>query len=200
MSRFLRNVSSNYAVAAVHAALLLAVTPFVVDRLGASHYAVWIIVQTIGYFLGFLDLGLADAQVRQHARLAARGASRDLPRLHGTVLTVLAGAGLVAILLAAGIALLPSAALLDIPGTARDHYAALLLLVGVAAAAAMLDTGFDGIFEGHQRYDLMNLVNLATDAARRGPGRDAAVARPRAAGARGCARRDDAPGRGRQGL
>lgn len=159
MNRFLRNVSSNYAVAAVHGVLLLLVTPIVVRGLGLEHYAVWIIIQTIGYFLGFLDFGLTDAQVRQHARLSARGERQALGRLHGTVLTLFAGAGLLAVLLAAAIAALPSAALLDIPATALDSYALLLLLVGLATAAAFIDVGFDGIFEGHQRYDLKNLVN-----------------------------------------
>ncbi len=161
MNRFLRNVSSNYAVAAVHAVLVLLVTPVVVRGLGLEHYAVWIIVQTLGYFLGFLDFGLSDAQVRQHARLAARGERTALGRLHGTVLTLFAGAGLLAVLLAAVIAALPSAALLDIPDTARDSYALIVLLVGLATAAAFIDVGFDGIFEGQQRYDLMNLVNVA---------------------------------------
>lgn len=160
MNRLFRNISSNYAAAGVHAVLVLLVTPVVVGRLGLEHYAVWIVVQTIGYFLGFLDLGLSDAQVRQHARLAARGDHQAVARLHGTVLTLFAGAGLLVVLLAAAIAALPTAALLDIPASARDSYGLVVLLVGLASAAAFLDVGFDGLFEGHQRYDLMNLVNL----------------------------------------
>jgi O-antigen/teichoic acid export membrane protein len=63
--------------------------------------------------------------------------------------------------LAAAIGLAPSAQLLDVPDSALDGYAVVLLLVGLATAASMVDTGLDGIFEGHQRYDLMNLVDLA---------------------------------------
>ena len=160
-NRFLRNVASNYVVTGADALILILLTPFVVHQLGIEHYAVWIIVQTIGYYLSFLDIGLPDAQVRQHAALLARRDMAGLSRLHGTVLLLYLGAGLLALLLAAAIAASPSAALFDIPESAQDLYGPALLLIGLATLFSFLELGCDGVFEGYQRYATMNLVNLA---------------------------------------
>jgi O-antigen/teichoic acid export membrane protein len=156
----LRNVSSNYLAAIVHGLIIILLTPFVVHELGTPLYAVWVIVQTIGYYLGFLDLGVVDAQVQRHSVLAARNQSASLGELHGTVLVLFLGAGIVACVLATVVSVLPSAALLDIPPDARDLYAWVLRLIGLAVLLSFVEAAANGIFEGHQRYDLMNAVGI----------------------------------------
>jgi len=79
--RLLRNVGSNYVKVGVDGLIIIVLTPYLVNELGVALYAVWVIVQTIGYYLGFLDLGVADAQVQRHSVIC---------RLH-----VLPGKGLV---------------------------------------------------------------------------------------------------------
>jgi O-antigen/teichoic acid export membrane protein len=153
----LRNISSNYAAVGVHALIVIVLTPFVVHELGTASYAVWVLVQAIAYYLGFLDLGIVDAQIRRHAVLAAKGSHVSLGRLHGTVLTLLLGAGIVALVLATLISLLPSAALFDVPTGAREAFAWTLRLIGLAS---FLEASANGVFEGCQRYDLMNAVEV----------------------------------------
>lgn len=159
-SRFLKNVTSNYVVTTVDAAIFILLTPFIVHSLGVEIYAVWVILQTIGFYLDFLDFGVPDAQVRQHAVLVRRKDRTGLSRLNGTVFAIYLAAGFVAVLAATTIALLPTRELFDIPASASAQYAAVLLLIGLTVAISFIETGIDGIFEGYQRYDLMNVVHL----------------------------------------
>ncbi|HSG64282.1 MAG TPA: oligosaccharide flippase family protein, partial [Gammaproteobacteria bacterium] len=149
-----------YLAVAVHGLVIIVLTPFVVRELGTSLYAAWVIVQTIGYYLGFLDLGIADAQVQRHAVLSARNRSSELRALHGTVLVLFLGAGAAAVVLAAVISVLPSADLFDIPADSHGAYAWALRLFGLAVLFSFVEAAANGIFEGQQRYDLMNAVDI----------------------------------------
>lgn len=166
MSRFLRNVGSNFFVSLVEAAILIILTPFVVRSLGVEQYAVWVIIQTIGYFLSFFDLGLPDAQVQRHAILYARGQLAKVGRLHGTVLIVFFGAGVAAFVAALGLGLALPTELLDLPPEGNPgFYLLLFALIGLSAWLSFLDLGLDGMFEGYQRFDLMNAIDVIIDIA-----------------------------------
>ncbi len=158
--RFLRNVSSNYAVTAVDALVFILLTPFIVHHLGIELYAVWVIMQTIAYYLDFLDVGLPDAQVRQHAILVARNDPDGVAKLQGTVFVLYLAAGAAAMLAAAGLVAMPTREWLDIPASADAAFAPVLLLFGLAASLAFLEGGLDNVFEGYQRFDVMNAVHV----------------------------------------
>lgn len=159
--RLLRNISSNYARAGVEGVILIVLTPLIVQTLGPAVYAVWVIVQTLAYYLGFLDLGVADAQVQRHSLLLAQGRGRDLGRLHGTVLMFFLGAGVVAVAIAALLAALPTGSLFDVPVEVRESYALALLLAGFAVLVSFAGSALNGLYEGYQRYDLLNAVGIA---------------------------------------
>ena len=161
-SQFLRNVTSNYVVTGVDAVVFILLTPFVVHSLGIELYAVWVILQTLGNYLDFFDLGVPDAQIRWHARLHRKGDSEGLARLQGTVFVLYLVAGALAILTSIAIAILPTQQWLDVPKSASEDFVVVLLLVGLTAAFSFLETGFDGIFEGYQRYDLANAIHLVS--------------------------------------
>ncbi len=156
----LRNISSNYVGVVVRGLIVILLTPFVVRELGTSGYAVWVISQTIGYYLGFLDIGIVDAQVQRHSVLESRKQSGSLAKLHGTVLVFLLAAGLAALVLAILGSMLPSAAIFDIPPELHDQYAWVLRLIGLVVLFSFIESAADGIFEGYQRYDLMNAVGI----------------------------------------
>ncbi len=158
--QFLKNVASNYVVTGVRAVIFILLTPFVVHRLGLEHYAVWVIVQTLGFYLGFFDAGLPDAQVRQHAALLARRDHAGLSQLLGTVAVLYLGAGGLALLATAGILYAPTAELFDIPASAGAVYGPVVFLVGITAAFSFVKVGADGVLEGYQRYDIGNAIEL----------------------------------------
>ena len=160
-SQFLRNVTSNYVVVGVDALIFILLTPIVVRSLGLELYAVWVIMQTIAYYLDYLDAGVPDAQIRQHAILVARRDSRGLSALQGTVFVLYLAAGLVAIVLTAALSALPLRDWLDIPSSADAAFVPTLLLFGLATLLGFLEGGLDNVFEGYQRFDLMNGVHIA---------------------------------------
>ncbi len=155
-----RNVSSNYLKVGIDGVIAIVLTPYLVQELGVAQYAVWIIVNTLGYYLGFLDLGVSDAQVQRHSVLQARGATAELGQLHGTVLAFFAAAGGLAFAVSIGVAALPSAELFDVPVEMRDAFTVVLPLIGLAVLISFLDAAFSGLFEGYQRYDLMNVIDI----------------------------------------
>lgn len=158
--RLLRNISSNYVKVAVNATVLILLTPYIIHQLGEPAYAVWIIVLTLGYYLNFLDLGVADAQVQRHSVLSAQGATTELGRLHGTALTLFLGAGVTAFFLSLLLVALPTADLFDIPAENRETYQLLLPLIGLSVLFSFSELGINGLFEGYQRYDLMNAIDI----------------------------------------
>ncbi len=159
-SRFLKNVTSNYVVTGVDILIFVLLTPFIVHRLGLEHYAVWVILQSIGFYLDFFDIGVPDAQVRQHSSLLKKKDPQAVSRLLGTVFVIYLAAAAAALLAAAGLAMLPTVDWLDIPESAADLYVPVLLLIGLTAAFSFVETGIDGIFEGYQRYDAANAIDL----------------------------------------
>lgn len=161
VNQFFRNVTSNFGIAGIEALIFILLTPYVVHKLGIADYAVWVIIETVAYFLGFFDLGIPEAQVRQHARLSQLGKLREIGKLHGTVITVFVAAGLVALAAAVVFALLPTAPLLDIPDSALPIYLPLLTLIGLSVLLAFVESALDGIFEGNQRFDVMNKLDVA---------------------------------------
>jgi O-antigen/teichoic acid export membrane protein len=155
-----RNVSSNYLKVGIDGVIAIVLTPYLVQELGVAQYAIWIIVNTLGYYLGFLDLGVSDAQVQRHSVLQARGATVELGQLHGTVLVFFAAAGGLAFAVSIGVAALPSAELFDVPAELRGTFTLVLPLIGLAVFVSFLDAAFSGLFEGYQRYDLMNVIDI----------------------------------------
>ncbi|MEO0995994.1 MAG: oligosaccharide flippase family protein [Pseudomonadota bacterium] len=159
MLQSIRNVVSNYSLVLLRGLVLLALTPFLVRNLGMADYAAWVILQTIGYYLGFLDFGLSDAQVRQHALLAARGDRQRLARLHETVLTIFLVMGCGGLLVAALLAQLPLSRWLDLPAHLAGGLAPLLGVIAVLNLAQFAEQSLDGLYEGEQRFDRLNLID-----------------------------------------
>lgn len=161
MNQFFRNVTSNFGIAGIEAIVFILLTPYVVHKLGIADYAVWVLIEAVAYFLGFFDVGIPEAQVRQHARLRRLGRLDAIGRLHGTVITVFLGAGTLAFIVAVVFAVLPTASLLDIPESALPLYVPLFALIGLSVLLAFVESALDGIFEGNERFDAVNRIDVA---------------------------------------
>jgi O-antigen/teichoic acid export membrane protein len=154
-TRFARNAVSNYAFTGVLVVVALVTTPILTHHLGAQGYGIWIFVGSVITYAQLLDLGLGGAVVSAVARLSAEGDDDGLERTLNSSFFVLAGLGVVA-LVVCGVAarFLPAAVHLHRPlaGTTRD----LLLVLGVDVAVSIpMDTFGCGLV-ALQRYDLLN--------------------------------------------
>jgi O-antigen/teichoic acid export membrane protein len=155
--RFARNAISNYALTAVLVAVALVTTPIMTQHLGAQRYGIWIFVGSVITYAQLLDLGFGGAVVSAVARLSAEGDDDRLERTLNASFFVLAGLGLLALVLC-GIAaqFLPHALHLShsLAGTTRN----LLLLLGIDVAISIpMDTFGCGLV-ALQRFDLLNFT------------------------------------------
>ncbi len=157
---WLLNLGSGYADFAVGGLIYLILTPIIVRYLGIEAYAVWIVSHTITFYLHFLDLGLANAQVRFHARFTGQGRQRAFSKLIATVAVALTVAGIVALI--AGIALslgLPMS-WFEIPPALEADFRTVLLILAVNCLVSLPASTVENLYEGAQRFDLRNWISI----------------------------------------
>jgi O-antigen/teichoic acid export membrane protein len=144
-----RAIASNYAALAAQAALLLILTPYLIDRRGAAVFGGYALVVAISGYMRLLDLGLGPTIARFVAR--HRTEAQELSR-------IVAGGLAVSSLLAA-VALLGAAlvAVADPNARAGNEDLTLALVIGVAAGALQVPLRtFGHVLYGLDRLPLRN--------------------------------------------
>lgn len=159
--RWLANVGSGYADAAVGGLVYLALTPVVIRSVGVEAYGVWLLSHAITFYLKFFDFGCGDAQVRLHARLAARQQPAALAHLIVTVAAALTITGALAALIALGLALAPAHWWLETSTALAADFRVVLAILGVNLLIAIPGSALENVYEGAQRFDLLNARSIA---------------------------------------
>jgi O-antigen/teichoic acid export membrane protein len=160
LRRWLRNVATSYADLAVGGLVFFLLTPLLVRHLGVEIYALWVVSHTITFYLGFLDLGLDGAQVRFHARLAARDHGDSLRSLAATTAIALSIAGVVAGVLGGIVAFAPLGHWLDLPGVSATDLRLVLLILAANLVVSFPASVFENVLEGAQRFDLASIRSI----------------------------------------
>lgn len=156
--RLVKNVLSGYLG---YATLLLNffVFPFVVGRVGAEVYGIWVLTwAAVGYF-ELLDLGVSHSVARFVADRHARGDTDGLCRLCSSCLALYSLAGLAAL----GLALLLSGQFASWFDLAPEHArlaSTLVLLAGARMAVSLPARVFSGTLTGLQRLDLNTYLSV----------------------------------------
>lgn len=153
---WLRNVATGYLDNAVGAVVFVIMTPLIVRHVGVDGYAVWVLSHLVGFYLELADLGLGEAQVRFHARYAARGRGADLRALTATITTALATAGTVGAVLGLVLASSQYVGWLDIPGGLEADLRAVLVVIAFQVLVGVPARTLDNVYEGAERFDLQN--------------------------------------------
>lgn len=158
--RWLRNVGTSYGDLLLGGVLYILLTPILIRHLGLELYALWIVSHVVTFYLKLLDFGFLQAQVRFHARYAAKNRRRVVRRLVATTTLVLAIMGLAAAMLAALLALGPAQEWFrPSPGLERELRLVLLILA-VNVLLTMPGSTLECIYEGAQRFDLRNVRSM----------------------------------------
>jgi len=157
---WIRNVGSSYADAAVGGVIFIFLTPLIVRGVGTEAYAVWVLAHTVAFYLAFLDLGFANAQVRYHARYAAQGKEEAVRQVIATSIVSLMVAGLVAALIGVGVSLMNPGQWLEVSPALTEDFGVILFLLSVNMLVSFLAAGVENIYEGEQRFDLRNLRSI----------------------------------------
>jgi O-antigen/teichoic acid export membrane protein len=138
-------------------AIGLVLTPFMLHQLGATDYALWVLVTSFVAYGTLLDLGVGAALTKYVAEFRARGESIEASRFIATGLRLYAGLGLLAFALSIPFALvLPG--LFNIPSSRSDAARWLIVLAGAAVAVQLPATTTYSVLRGLQRFDLLNVT------------------------------------------
>jgi O-antigen/teichoic acid export membrane protein len=150
----------------VVALLVLAATPYIVRQFGAASYGVLMLVLTFVSFFGVLQLGLNAGLVRFLSPQMAKGDLTAAGRYLGNTLALFLGLGALAAAIGAGAGQLMLRRMLDVPPDLEQA-----AIAGVYVASLALWVRFPGeallaVPIAAQRFDLVNLVFLGSEATR----------------------------------
>ena len=155
-----RNLFSTYFVYAAAVVTSLVLTPVIVHALGKTAYGVWAFIGSATVFVSLLDLGVGPSIVRFGAHARGREEPEEINALASVGLVVYGVIGVASI--AVGVVL---AAIVPYLVSMPHHLvwpARIATLLVVAGFAAEFPLGlFGNLLLGQQRYDLVNLGNIA---------------------------------------
>ena len=156
-----RNLGTRYAAICTDAAIGLVLLPFNVHHLGQTAWGLWMLTASVTAYFSILDLGYGGSITRFVAQYRARRDADGLNAILSTMIVLFAAVGVVAyaafVVVAASIGsifnLTP-----DQAATGRS----LMLIIGLYVSLGFPFSVFGGVMNGFQRYDLNNMVAIAT--------------------------------------
>lgn len=147
--------------------VLYASVPRTIGYLGPERFGIWMTLASLIGFLGFLDFGISNGLLNQVAYLAASDTRARLRRLIGHALLLLAGIGLVLVVLLSSVArYAPLELLFNVsnPGNAEELRDAAVTLAGLIGLSLPL-VGLQRVFWGLQRAFVAHLFSAVGSAA-----------------------------------
>jgi len=157
----LRNIASNWAGFAVNAVVTLVLTPYLLHRLGVARYGIWILTSSIIGYYGILDVGFRAGVTQYLTRYLAVRDFRRASECISTAVAALSALGAVMVLLSVAAAWL-APDLFGFPTDVRHEAFWCILIVGVTSALQFVFAPFPALFIATQRFDLANLIGVAT--------------------------------------
>lgn len=161
-ARVVRNTLANTGGTLVTVGVGLALSPFMIHKLGVDAYGVWILATTLTFgvgYLSFADFGIEQAAVRYIAEARAAGDEDEMNRIWLTAFTLLAG---VALLLVPPLVLLagPLVNLFAVPASLHDEAQVAFAFVIAQLVFELPSRAFAAVLEGPQRYGLWQVARI----------------------------------------
>jgi O-antigen/teichoic acid export membrane protein len=157
--RAVLNTLSNVGGTVFTLAIGFVLTPFVLHRVGATDYGLWMLAVSLVSYGALLDFGVANAVTKY---VAAHRRHEDHERLRGVVATglvIFLAAGAIVILASLALAsVLPS--LFEIPAGDESTARWLVVLAGLGVAVSLPTATTLAVLRGLQRFDLVNAVSV----------------------------------------
>jgi len=153
------NITANVGGTVVNMISGLLIMPYLIQRLGATTYGLWILIGTATGYFGILDLGVPAAVGRLVAIHRARAEPERINVVMSTACALLVLVSL-AVCVATGAAVVFFPVLFTVPAaSALDvHYS--LILVGLNLALAFPASIYSGLLWGFERFDLQNAIDI----------------------------------------
>jgi O-antigen/teichoic acid export membrane protein len=158
--RVLLSTASNYAGQIVTIVVWFLLTPFILERLGATQYGLWVLVASFLAYGTLLDLGVNEAVVKYVAEHRARGDSAAASSLVATTLWIFTAIGL-AVVVVGFLLAAPLIDLFNLPPEDRDTGIWLVRITAIGLAIELPAGTAFAVLRGLHRFDLMNLIGSA---------------------------------------
>lgn len=155
------NVFSNWMAFAFAAVVSFFLSPVVVNHLGNTGYGIWVLTGTLTGYLGLLDVGVRGAASRYVAKLHTQADHEGASRVVSSALGIFCVGGVVAILVAAVVAS-SLLGIFHIPAEYESAARLVLLLTGFNVGVSLLAGVFGGVLTGLQRFDIVNVIEVAS--------------------------------------
>lgn len=164
--RLVRNTAANAAGGLVVAVIALAMTPFLLHRLGPERYGLWVLALTVtvAYGYGALgDLGLQQTLVREVAAARARGDREAVSRMVCSALGLVgvSGAVLATVVLLAVPRLL---IVFNVPPALRAEAAVVVAVLALQLVFDLPTLILSAVIEGAQHYAWFRVVEVGSRA------------------------------------
>lgn len=161
------NVIWNWSGMAVTMLAGFIVAPYLVHHLGDSGYGLWILIASMTGYFSLLDLGVGASVGRYIAYYRARGDQENVNATLSTAIAILTGVAVLALLVV--LALVPMFHwLYAIPPQQQSAATWAIIIVGLNLAMTFPVMVFDGVLWGHERFDLINVIDIPTAIIRTG--------------------------------
>lgn len=154
-----RNVIWNWMGTVCDAAIAFVLAPFLIHHLGAATYGVWILIGSMSGYFGLLDLGVRGSVGRYIAFYSAEKNPDAVNRTLTTAFVFCCAIAFVVFLLLPLIELCFFRAF-DVPAQQVESTRLALRLIVVNLALTFPLSLFDGTLWAHQRFDLLNMVDI----------------------------------------
>ncbi len=165
LARFARNAAANWVTWLFTAVVGFFLSPYVVEKLGATQYGVWTLIAGLVGYLGLLDLGIRQAVNRYTARLHAAGDHQEASLTISAALRLFGFLGILAVLLSGVLAYFVPI-LFNIPPALADDARTIVVLGGIAIGVSLIGGVFGGIVTGLERFDIQCYLEILITTAR----------------------------------
>ena len=158
-----RNVLTNWISIPITVAYGLIITPIIVRALDTELYGVWSFLNGLLMYSDLLYVGLGSALIKYVAQHRANNDHAAINRLVSVVTGIYSAIGVVCFAVMIGLsAVVPYAFAEPLSPEAARAASATCWLLGAQLFFVFVGSAFSGLIAGHNRYDLANMVNIAT--------------------------------------
>jgi O-antigen/teichoic acid export membrane protein len=156
-----KNAVWNLAAYIFSVTVTFFVSPFTIRTLGDSRYGAWALMADLVGYYGLLDMGIRGAVSYYVANYDARKESDNLRSSIASSFWLLSSIGSIVLTLGSIAAIFFSHLIIQDQVNQTEVTIALLLMTGSLALSFPMEV-FTSVLVGHQRFDIVNAVEVAT--------------------------------------
>lgn len=161
-SRLVKNSAWSLLDLAIYPLLMVIATPFLIAKLGAAQYGLWMLISNITQLMNVMNMGVGDSTIRRVSASAAAGdqAARD----HAVNMNVSLSIVLLILAGLAGCVLSWGMSRFDWFDAQETYHAAgfVLLMASLSAGFKFIESVFLSVFKGMERFDISARLSLVS--------------------------------------